>query len=132
MNIARYDGFNNDWNEGTGALYGKMDMRGNGQITTTEWIICGGMEAGQAVTNTTFRLSYDPVIGSNTEFTKPTYKIIYRELFFETEVQDVKLIGLDGKLVSEISDYTIEEQFSGVFILEFNHNGNIYRDKIIL
>lgn len=132
MNIARYDGFNNDWHEGAGASYGKMDMRGNGQISATEWIICGGMEAGQAVTNTTFKLSYDPITGSIPSYAVPEYQIVNRELIFQSEVQDLKLIGLDGKLVSEIHDLKIGEEFSGVYILVFSQDGLIYRDKIFL
>ena len=34
------------------------------QITPTSWIICGGMETGQTVTNRAFLLEFDPQVGS--------------------------------------------------------------------
>lgn len=51
------------WFEGLGSPYGIMDLRGIAKISPTSWIICGGMEAGQQVTNRTFLLEFDPLIG---------------------------------------------------------------------
>ena len=58
--------YQKDWNmwfEGLGSPYGIMDLRGIAQITPTSWIICGGMETGQAVTNRAFLLEFDPQVG---------------------------------------------------------------------
>ncbi len=48
------------WFEGLDALYGIMDLRG---IAPTLWIISGGMETRQAVTNQSFLLEFDPQVG---------------------------------------------------------------------
>jgi len=58
--------YQKDWNmwfEGLGSPYGIMDLRGIAQITPTSWIICGGMETGQAVTNRSFLLEFNPQVG---------------------------------------------------------------------
>jgi len=51
------------WFEGLGSPYGIMDLRGIAQVTPTSWIICGGMETGQFVTNRAFLLEFDPQVG---------------------------------------------------------------------
>ena len=58
--------YQKDWNmwfEGLGSPYGIMDLRGIAQVTPTSWIICGGMETGQFVTNRAFLLEFDPQVG---------------------------------------------------------------------
>jgi hypothetical protein len=59
--------FKNDtylFDEGLGTPFGIMDLRGIAKISETEWIICGGMEPGQVVTNKTFKIEIDPVVAS--------------------------------------------------------------------
>lgn len=56
--------FKNDtylYDEGLGTPFGIMDLRGIARISDTEWIICGGMESGQSVTNRTFKIEIDPI-----------------------------------------------------------------------
>lgn len=50
------------WFESLGAPYGIMDVRGIAQIAPTSWIICGGIETGQAVTNRSFFV-FDQQVG---------------------------------------------------------------------
>jgi N-acetylneuraminic acid mutarotase len=61
--ILTYQKHWNMWFEGLGAPYGIMDLRGIAQVTPTSWIICGGMESGQAVTNRAFLLEFNPQAG---------------------------------------------------------------------
>jgi len=61
--ILTYQKYWNMWFEGLGSPYGIMDLRGIAQISPTSWIICGGMETGQQVTNRTFLLEFDPQVG---------------------------------------------------------------------
>tara|TARA_B110000046_G_scaffold179565_1_gene208960 strand:+ start:617 stop:829 length:213 start_codon:yes stop_codon:yes gene_type:complete len=42
-----------------------MDLRGIAQISSNEWVICGGMEADQYVSNKTYLLPYDPLVGGS-------------------------------------------------------------------
>ena len=62
--ILTYQKYWNMWFEGLGSPYGIMDLRGIAQITPTSWIICGGMETGQTVTDRAFLLEFDPQAGS--------------------------------------------------------------------
>ena len=39
-----------------------MDLRGVGQIAPTSWVLCGGMEIGQVVSDRTFLLNYDSLL----------------------------------------------------------------------
>lgn len=65
--LSRILQFKNDtylYDEGLGTPFGIMDLRGIAKISDTEWIICGGMESGQTVTNRTFKIEIDPIIAS--------------------------------------------------------------------
>ncbi|NQX90772.1 MAG: hypothetical protein HRT74_01265 [Flavobacteriales bacterium] len=50
-----------------GSPYSVMDLRGIGQLSTTEWIICGGIGNNQETLNTTYKISYDPSVGVEEE-----------------------------------------------------------------
>lgn len=129
--INRLATFYNDWFEGTGSPYGVMDLRGAGKVSTNEWIICGGMDTAQIVSDRTFLLTYDPVVGSLNEPTNtPSFKIVNRELIFENPVKGLKLISLDGKLISELPDSKIDRRHTGIFILEFQNEHGVFREKI--
>lgn len=65
--ILRYESGFQQWDEGLGAPHGVMDLRGIARIAPTKWIICGGMELGQVVSNKTYLLEYDPIIGGFAE-----------------------------------------------------------------
>lgn len=130
--IARYDAQFQDWYEGTGSPYGIMDMRGSGQVSATSWIVCGGMEDGQVVSNQTYLLEYDPIVGEITEKENPTFKIINRELIFDSPTSNVQLIGLDGKAIFKLTNDLIPSSIQGIFILQFEQNGRIYNEKIKL
>ena len=130
--IARYDSYTQDWYSGDGAPYGVMDLRGNGKVSPTSWVICGGMEAGQLVSNKAYLLTYDPVVGAISEKQLVNYQIINRQLIFDQEVNDVALYGLDGKVIASVSNYKLDEEYSGIFILKFELDGRVYHDKIYL
>ncbi|MEX1000776.1 MAG: hypothetical protein WDZ35_01530 [Crocinitomicaceae bacterium] len=131
-NIARYDSETRTWYEGSGTPYGVMDLRGNGEVSSTSWIICGGMESGQDVTNHTYLLEYDPVTGSIHEDKKPAYQLIDHQLYFEDAVDNVLLFSLDGKLVQQVKNEKINSKLRGVYILEFRIANELFRDKIYL
>lgn len=60
--ILTYDTEGQWWNEGVMEPWGVMDLRGIAQIASNQWIICGGMTAGQTVTNKAFLLELDTVL----------------------------------------------------------------------
>lgn len=75
--ILTYDTGDTTWIEGLGAPHGVMDLRGIAQITPTSWIICGGMEAGQDVSNRVWLLEYDPILGSVQDFESERFISVY-------------------------------------------------------
>ena len=130
--ISRYDAQFQNWYEGNGSPFGVMDLRGIGQVDATSWVVCGGMEDGQQVSNRTFLLEYDPIVGSISETPKPVFNIINREIIFDEQVENVNLIGLDGSFITNLYQYKIPEMYSGVFILQFEQKDKIYTNKISL
>ena len=131
-NIARYDAQKQDWYEGTGSPFGIMDMRGSGQVSATSWIVCGGMEDGQVVSNQTYLLEYDPIVGSISKTINPGFKIVNREIIFDYKIENIKLIGLDGKVCNELNNNIIPERFQGIYILQFEQNSKVFNEKIRL
>jgi len=51
------------WNEGLGAPYGVMDLRGLSQISENQWIICGGMGENQEVSEAVYLLTLNEDFG---------------------------------------------------------------------
>ncbi len=66
--ILEYDAADLTWNEGLGQDQGIMDLRGAAQISETSFVIAGGMESEQSVTNRVFRLDYTPQPDDLTEY----------------------------------------------------------------
>lgn len=126
--IARFDAMTKTWYKGDGAPYGVMDLRGSGQVTPTSWVVCGGMQDGQQVSTRTFLLAYDPITGSLDE---PTIDVWVQDgyLQFSQAVTNVKLYGLDGKLLLQNPDL-LDKDFKGVFIVQFLFNG-ITKRKLV-
>lgn len=130
LNIARYEAYHHHWYEGGTTPYGVMDMRGNGQVSPTEWIIAGGMESGQQVSDKTYLLTYDPITGSTPSYEKPHYSLINGKLIVGDDVDEARLLTVDGKLVSSNPEFFIPI-IHGVFILELKSNGKTFREKVI-
>jgi hypothetical protein len=93
-----------------------MDLRGIAQITPTSWIICGGMETGQTVTNRAFLLEFDPQVGGIGENLKESIALYpnpssdYISLDGEYENTTYKVFSTTGELVLKgvLSNNTIE------------------------
>jgi len=128
--IARFDALTKTWYEGDGAPYGVMDLRGNGQVSATSWVICGGMEDGQEVSKRTFLLEYDPVTGSMDEEEISVW-LKDGKLNFSEQVEEVKIYGLDGKLLMQNPDL-LDEKLNAVIVVEFSFKGIIQRKLVSL
>ncbi len=134
--IMRYNHSTATWYAGEGAPYGIMDLRGAAQISPTEWIICGGMEAYQSVTNRTFLLTYDPVVGSLEEH-RETFDIIHHLLIVKTPAKTVTVFGVDGKQLwsTPVTQNTvlIPESFNGIYLITVQfENGAMATKKVHL
>ena len=125
--IMRYNLSTKNWYAGNGTPYSVMDLRGVARISPTSWIICGGMNENQQVTNKTFLLTYDPITGgikhqekTNTIFVYNQY--IYSDQFFKLAV----LYDLNGKIIETINynNPIITTQNKGVYILNVTLSNN--------
>lgn len=118
--IMRYDQTSGIWNTGEGAPYGVMDLRGIAQVSPTSWIICGGMEEDQYVSRQTYRLTYDPVVGSISE-NETDYQIELkgRSIILSQLADQILITDLTGKLISEPNIYSpeIPDDLTGPFII---------------
>lgn len=135
--IMQYNTASQIWNTGEGAPYGVMDLRGIAQISPTEWIICGGMEAEQHVSAKTYRLQYDPIVGSTHELKNNLHTIaLYHKKVILTEpAQSIELIDITGKTSWKLSvkNPEIPEELSGFYILKVVFKDNqIATKKIVL
>jgi N-acetylneuraminic acid mutarotase len=114
--ILTYQKYWNMWFEGFGSPYGIMDLRGIAQITPTSWIICGGMETGQTVTNRAFLLEFDPQVGGIGENLKESIALYpnpssdYISLDGEYENTTYKVFSTTGGMVLKgvLTNNTIE------------------------
>ncbi len=130
--------FKNDtylYDEGLGTPFGIMDLRGVARISETEWIICGGMESGQTVTNRTFKIEIDPIVAEVKDLIKglkvypnPAMDFIFLDTHHHGDAFSIiDLLGRDllsGKIISNSID--ISKIQSGIyFFVVKNKNGDI-------
>jgi hypothetical protein len=111
--ILHYDVVDQYWYEGLGAPYGIMDLRGIARISPTKFIICGGMEAGQQVTNRAFELEYDPIAGGIEES-----EIFDLEIFPNPAKDQLTVKALDATsgtiaVYSTLGKIVLQTPFSG-------------------
>lgn len=117
--IMRYEAFHHWWNDGAGAPFGIMDLRGVGQVSSTSWIICGGMEEGQIVTNRTFLLSLDSIVAGLEQYESNSFRILQREIITPEPLLWFEVFLTDGRLVysSSPNQTYIPEWLSGPCII---------------
>ena len=119
--IMRYDALTNNWYAGTGAPYSVMDLRGVAQTTPTSWVICGGMNENQEVTNRTFVLTYDPITGGVAEGDDLGSIYVYnRKIYSTTTIKKAELYNLNGQLVEVVNAN------QSILKLSENHPKGIY------
>jgi len=140
--ILRYNSESGNWFEGLGAPYGIMDLRGAAQISETQFVICGGMEAGQEVTNRAFLLTFDPLnsVGLLEEnpfdvFPNPAHSVINVNL--DQHVADIVLFDSSAKKVLNrngligLSQIDISKLPSGNYILQIRNKEGIWMEKVL-
>lgn len=115
--IMRYDTDSYTWYAGHGAPYSVMDMRGIAQISSTSWIICGGMNENQDVTNRTFILNYDPITGGIYNENETKTFVFNNQIHSEHPINKALLYDMTGQLIEEVSDNVIKTNSTGIYIL---------------
>ena len=147
--------YQKDWNiwfEGLGAPFGIMDLRGIAQITPTSWIICGGMETGQQVTNRAFLLEFDPIAGGIGEKTEQKLSIYPNPA--QNMVQLSYLVSSPAEVSWQIYDITgrvvyhqengltshgvktdilsTESLNNGIYFIKLTIGNNSYSQKLVI
>lgn len=113
--------------------YGVMDLRGIAKLSNNRWIICGGMDTNQVVSNRTFLLE-----STSLGLTAPTeepLKVTYSEsgiqVVSETQ-QSFELVDLTGRIVQTFEPaktfHINRSEFpQGTYILRFNSGATTVR-----
>lgn len=135
--ILQYNGSSQLWDEGVGTPFQVMDLRGIAKISDTEWIICGGMESGQNVSNKTYQISYDPVIGSVNDSEWKSLNIFpnpAQEEIFSSSIKKgmFQITDLSGQLMQKGSfQNSIDVSWlrNGIYLLVIEDEGTLYRCK---
>ena len=133
--IMRYDPVYNHWYAGEGAPYGIMDLRGIATISPTQWIICGGMEEDQVVTNKTFLLTYDPEVGGTpTNGSTESFKIVNRHVILFAKAQSIEVFNTNGQMLARLASNTTEipSHLKGTFIIRVGFQTGFVSKKIQL
>lgn len=123
--ILHYNNQNLQWSDETPQPYGVMDLRGIAKLSNDRWIICGGMDTNQVVSNRTFLLENGSLDLMEKEgfqslkLVRNSGKLIISSPINESAV----LIDMTGKIIQEFEKSTVfeldESQFSsGMFIFQ--------------
>jgi len=141
--ILRYNSSEDSWFEGLGAPFNIMDLRGAAQISDTEFIICGGMELDQKVTERAFLLTFDPLnsIQENEDIQISIYpNPAQSELNFEFASfnNNLKIINTKGSIVyssthlSQKISLNISRWAKGAYIVEVENEFGLFREKLLV
>jgi len=110
---ARVLHFNNDlqmYSDETNQPYGVMDLRGIAKLANDRWIICGGMDTNQVVSNRTFLLentSLHLTESANHTFSLNdfgSYVVIQSPV-----VAEAKIVDEQGRIVKEFNSNSVFE-----------------------
>lgn len=95
--------------------FGVMDLRGIAKLNNNRWIICGGMDTNQVVSNRTFLLESNRL--SFPEIASSPFVIIYAQsgvTITSSEEETIELLDISGKVVERFtSEKTIHLLYSG-------------------
>jgi N-acetylneuraminic acid mutarotase len=115
--------------------YGVMDLRGIAKLSNNRWIICGGMDTNQVVSNRTFLLENPSVyIDEITAIHGFDVRYYPDQIVIGSVLEGpTKLISMDGSIVKEWKEdenvEVIRSQFeSGIYLVE--QQGNTIRIHI--
>ncbi|HIP31500.1 MAG TPA: hypothetical protein EYG86_01925 [Crocinitomicaceae bacterium] len=82
--------------------YGVMDLRGIAKLSNNRWIICGGMDSTQTVSNRTFLLENQSVNLLENELDNFVVKTFVDKIIIESnEKSSAKLVNYSGRTLQE-------------------------------
>lgn len=114
--------------------YGVMDLRGIAKLSNDRWIICGGMDTNQVVSNRTFLLENQDLgllENVNDDLVVKTYDT--QVVIEATKASDAQLISLSGQILHEWKNekefIIIKDEYkTGIYV--FVQKGNSVRIKL--
>lgn len=114
--------------------YGVMDLRGIAKLSNNRWIICGGMDTNQVVSNRTFLLESNSL--SFSEPSKENFVLKYEKGGVQIELEhstDLQLVNSLGKVIASqksVATMRINDgDFpAGIYLLKWE--GNICRVRL--
>ena len=114
--------------------YGVMDLRGIAKLSNDRWIICGGMDTNQVVSNRTFLLENQDLGILESVNEDLVVKTFDTQVVIEaTEASDAQLISLSGQILHEWKNekefIIIKDEYkTGIYV--FVQRGNSVRIKL--
>ncbi|MFT5860146.1 MAG: hypothetical protein ACI865_002254 [Flavobacteriaceae bacterium] len=122
----------NQFTDETTQTYGVMDLRGIAKLSNNRWIICGGMDSSQVVSNRTFLLE-NPLVELEQAALVEGYRVFTDKdkiIIQTTEAGAALLISTSGEIVLEWKqkkNFVVKRDdfLSGVYL--FQHLGKTVR-----
>lgn len=132
--VLHFSLHNYQFNDETTQPYGVMDLRGIAKLSNNRWIICGGMDTNQVVSNRTFLLE-NPSVSVGESLSENGFEVRYLSNMISITTpsdDESRLITMDGKLIHTWNTTKVDllkEAFdSGVYL--FEQNGKTLRIRI--
>ncbi len=125
----------NNYQNNSNEPYAVMDLRGIGELGSGRWLICGGMDSNQVVSNRSFLLENSSLSVVALE-NIPDFSIEYlveKVVVKSTIPVDIRLFTTDGRMVKKVQNNMFfemnrEDFKSGVYIVSSDR----YSQRIIL
>lgn len=132
--ILMYNSETNIFDNITNTPYASMDLRGIASVGGGSWVICGGMDTSQTVSNRTFLL-YNEKLSNINKITQPPFfevSQIDNEFLVRTEFSgEVSVYDIQGNLLFEkrkfLADMKINKAYltANLLIFIFNDGSNV-------
>lgn len=124
--VLHFSLHNYQFNDETTQPYGVMDLRGIAKLSNNRWIVCGGMDTNQVVSNRTFLLE-NPSVSAGESLSENGFEIRYLSNMISITTpsdDESRLITTDGQLIHTWNTTKVDllkEAFgSGVYLFEQN------------
>ena len=99
-----------------------MDFRGEGRLSANSFVTCGGMEAGQEVTNRVVKYTIDEAQFANIEEQELEYEIIAGEILSAPKANNISILSVEGKLLDQVNTnkYSLNKLKRGFYLIQLN------------
>lgn len=114
------------YNDETSEPYGVMDLRGIAKLSNNRWIICGGMDTNQVVSNRTFLLE-NPSVEVSDLIIPAGYEVAYKSDHVEIRTPGVGMAYLYNGSGKRVREWKVKKNYilnfedfdSGVYLFKY-------------